>query len=262
MQKSFTPLLILFLFISFFCFSQEKSNSVVINKQVEVVEYKYEYVLVELFSSLHSSLYYPVLIHGQISERQQFFEQGRNVRAGFDIGFSQGVKAGNWALTAGISFQRYTELFSYSEYLTRQLIVQNQDGSLQAITVAVGEPVSYSRNNWLDYLKIPIGVGFYPKYFKNRMAINLQFNYHYLLSSDYMSKYSITQPAGVVAYEDFNPSFLSLSGSILYQINFYKNLSVTFEPYFDWGLNNLIDQKDLSFGMNEIGIHTGISLVY
>jgi hypothetical protein len=262
MQKFITLLLILILFNAVFCFSQEKSNPVVINKKVEVVEYNYKYVFIELFSSLHYSLYYPVLTIGSTTESQQFFEQGRNVRLGYDIGFTQTVKAGNWALTAGLFYHQYNEFFSYNEYLTRQLTIQNQDGSLQTITVAVGEPVPYSRNNRLGYLKIPVGVGFYPNYFKNKLGISLQLNYHYLLSADYMTKYSTIQPAGIIALEDFNSSFLSFSGNLLFHTKIFRNLSVTFEPYFNYGLNNLIDQKDLTFGINEIGLRTGLTICY
>lgn len=262
MQKYFTSILVFFLFNTAVSFSQEKANTIVINKQVEVIEYDYEYVFIELISSLHYSLCYPVLTYGTISESQQFFEKGRNIRPGFDVGFTQGVKAGSWALTAGISYQQYTELFSYNEYKTRDVTIQNQDGSMQTITVTDGDPITYSRNNRLGYLKIPVGVGFYPSYFKNKFGINLQFNYHYLLSSDYVSKYSIIQPASIVVLEDFNPSFLSLSGSLLVHTKIFKNLSVTFEPYFDWGINNLIDKKDLTFGVNTIGLRAGLTHFY
>jgi hypothetical protein len=262
MLKFITLLLTFLLFSSFYCFSQEKSSPIIINKKVEVVDYDYEYVFIELISSLHYSLYYPVITFGSKTENQQFFEKGRNVRPGFEIGFTQYVKSGRWAVKAGISFLQYNELFSYNEYLTRQLTIQNQDGSFQSITVATGEPVLYSRNNRLGYLKIPIGVGFYPTLFKNKLGLNLQFNYHYLLLADYKTKYSITQPAGFVSLEYFNSSFLSITGSMLIQFKLIKNLSVTFEPYFDFNLNNLIDQKDLTFGIHEIGLHTGFMLQY
>jgi len=262
MLKFIAPLLVFLFFNSAFVFSQEKSNPIVINKQVEVIDYNYKYVFIELSSSVHYSLYYPVLTFGDKSESQQFFEQGRNVRPGFEIGFTQCLKSAQWAITAGISFLRYAELFSYHEYFTRQLTIQNQDGSQQAITVILGEPVSYSRDNRLGYLKIPIGFRFYPTYFKNKLGLCLKFNYHYLLSADYMTKFSITQPAGLISFKDFNSSFLSMTGSFLIHIKLHKNLSATIEPYFDYKLNNLIDQKDLTFGMNEIGLHTDIMLCY
>jgi hypothetical protein len=262
MLKFIAPLLIHIVLIPALCFSQEKSDPVVINKKVEVVEYKYKYVFIELITSFHYSLSYPFITTGSTTENQQFFEQGRNVRLGYDIGFSQSVKAGNWAMTAGLIYHQYNEFFSYNEYLTRQLTVQNQDGSLQTITVAVGDPVAYSRNNRLGYLKIPVGVEFYPGNFKNKLGIGLQFNYHYLLSADYMTKYSTIQQAGFVALGDFNTSCFSLSGNLLYRIKIFKNLSLTFEPYFNYGLNNLSDQKDLTFGMNEIGLSTVLNLSY
>jgi hypothetical protein len=262
MQKLIAPLLVLLLFISTFCFSQEKSNSIVINKQVEVVEYDYKYVFIELFSSLHFSFYYPILTSGALSVSQQFFEQGRNIRPGFDLGLSQTVKTGNWALTAGLSYHQYNELFSYNEYSTRQITLQNQDGSLQTITVTDGDPVTYSQNNSLGYLKIPIGLSFYPNHFRNKLGINLFVNYHYLLSTNYLTKFSTIQPAGFIPSEDFNPSFFSLSGSVKVHKKIFRNFSLTLESYFDWGLNNLIDQKDLTFGLNEIGINTGFTLFY
>jgi hypothetical protein len=262
-MRKFFAMLFVFSFFNFsFCFSQEKSNHIIINKQVKVVDYNYQYVFIELISSLHCSLYYPVITVGTITENQQFFEQGRNIRPGFDFGILQTVKAGKWALIGGLSYQLYNELFSYNEYLTRQLTIQNQDGNLQTITVTQGEPVAYSRNNRLGYLKLPIGVGFYPNYFKNKLGMSLLLNYHYLLLTNYMTKYSATQPAGFIAFKNFNPSFLSLSGSILFHAKIYRNLSITIEPYFNYGLNNLIDQDDLTFGMNEIGLRTGLTLFY
>jgi hypothetical protein len=262
MLKLIAPLLVLLLLISFFCFSQEKSNFIVINKQVEVVEYDYKYVFIELSSSLHFSIYYPILTSGEISESQHFFEQGRNIRPGFDIGLSQTVKTGNWALTAGLSYHQYNDLFSYNEYSTRQITLQNQDGSLQTITVTDGDPITYSQNNSLGYLKIPIGLSFYPNHFRNKLGINLSVNYHYLMSTDYMTKYSNVQAAGLIPIEVFNSTYLSLTGSLLFHKKIFRNLSLTLEPYFDWGLNNLIDQKDLTFGIKEIGINSGFTLFY
>jgi len=197
-----------------------------------------------------------------MTESQQFFEEGRNIRTGFDFGFSQNVKFGCWALSGGISFLRYNELFSYNEYETRQLTIQNQDGTLQTVTVAEGTPVSYSRNNRLGYLKIPLGFSFYPNFFKSKLGIGILFNYHYLLSADYTTKYSTIKKAGFITPKDFNTSFLSLSGNLLFHNKIVKNLSLTIEPYFDYGLGKIINQKDLTFGMNEIGIRTGLTLSY
>jgi hypothetical protein len=262
MLKLNTPLLLLLFLISSHCFSQDKSNQIVINKQVEVIEYDYKYVYIELFSALSFSSFYPVINLGAISESQQFFEQGRNVRPGINIGLSQTIKTGNWALTSGLFYQRYNDYFYYNEYVTRQLTIQDQNGSLQTITVTDGEPVTYSRKNRLAYLKIPIGLGFYPNYFKNKFGINLSVNYHYLLSANYITKFSTTQPASLIPLEDFNSSYLSLSGSVLFHKKIIRNLSITLEPFFNLGLNNLIDQKDLTFGINEIGLRTGFTLFY
>lgn len=261
MQKFFILLFLLF-FSSELCFSQVKSNPVVVNRQVEVVEYDYDYIFMEFFSGVSCSSYYPILSLGQISNSQSFFEEGRNIRPGFDVGFSHGVKVGRWALNTGIFFQRYTEFFSYSEYETRNVILQNEDGSEQITTVAVGEPISFTRNNNLHYLKIPLALSYFPKRFNNLIGFSVEANYQYLLSADYMTKHSVLKPASLLLINDFNRTVLSLSGCVLINWTIRKNLSLTIEPYFGWGIKNVIDRPDLTFGINTIGLRTGFSYSY
>jgi len=261
MQK-FRILLFLLFFSSELCFSQVKPNPVVVNRQVEVVEYDYDYVFFEFFSEFSYSSYYPVLSFGKISERQSFFEEGRNVRPGFDVGFSQGVKVDKWVLNTGIFFQRYSEFFSYSEYETRNVILQNQDGSEQITTVAVGEPMPLSHDNNLYYLKIPLTLSYTPKLFNKLVGFSLEANYQYLLSADYMTKYSLLKPASFLLTNDFNRSILSLSGGVFINLTIRKHLSFTIEPYFGWGIKNVIDSPDLTFGINTIGLRTGFSYYY
>jgi hypothetical protein len=243
-------------------FPQGNTNSVIINKKVEVVDYDYEYVYVDFLSSVVFSIYYPFLAIETPSVRQQFFEKGRNIRPGYELGVQQGIKVGSWVLYSGVSCQNYTEYFSYSEYPIRQVTIQEMDGSLHAIQVADGDPVQYSRFNRLNYLTIPVCLSYYPKVLKGLFGLTVEGKYHYLLSSDYVAKFSIIEPVMTIGKQEFNPSFFSLAGSISYHQKLYKNFSVTIEPYFSLGLSKLIEQKDLTFGMDAIGLNTRFYLVY
>jgi hypothetical protein len=254
--------LLLVILLAQLAFSQERKPPVVINKQVEVVDYDYEYVYVELISSATFSSFYPLLSVSNPSEKQQFFEQGRNIRPGIEVGFHQSIKAGSWALSAGIGYQWYNELFAYNEYATKEVTVQGDDGSQHTLLVAVGSPVSYSRYNQLGYLKIPIGLSYFPKLLNDKLGITLQGNYNYLLVADYLAKFAITDPATNIGYERFTPSFLSLTGKVSFQQKLFRNITLTAEPYFTMGFGNLIEQDDLRFGMNAAGLEVSFSIGY
>lgn len=246
------------LFVSINCFSQEEEKQVVVNKHVKVVEYDYKCVYVDFFSEAGFSVSYPIITIGQPSENQQFFEQGRNIRPGYEFGFSQGVKAGCWAIDAGIYFQHYGELLSYYEYATRQVTIQEADGTLTPIQVTDGDPRLLSYNNSLGYLKIPLEVSYYPELLRNKLGFSLGGNLHYLLTADYMTKYSASTQAGLLNKNDFNTTCFSLSGTISWYWNFDKNFSLKLEPYADFWLQNLIDKQDITFGVNILGIRISV----
>jgi hypothetical protein len=260
MRRCFVLLLVL-LFAQL-ALSQERKPPVVINKQVEVVDYDYEYVYVELISSVNISSYYPLLTVSNPSVRQQFFEQGRNIRPCIEVGFQQSIKAGSWALSAGIGYQMYNEFFSYNEYETKEVTVQGDDNLLRTLLVAVGGPVPYSRDNQLGYLTIPIGLSYFPKRLNDKMGITLQGNFNYLLNADYMAKFSITDQATKIGYEHFTPSFFSLTGKLSFHQKLVKNRSLTAEPYVTIGFRKLIEMDDLRFGMNSAGLQLSFSIGY
>jgi hypothetical protein len=254
--------LLLVLFFTQLAFSQEQKPPVLINKQIEIVDYDYEYVYVEFISSVTLSTYYPFLSVRNPSERQQFFEQGRNIRPGIEIGFHQHLKAGSWALSAGIGYQLYNELFAYNEYTTKEITVLEDDGLLHTLLVAVGSPVSYSRYNHLGYLTLPIGLSYFPKQMNDKLGITFQGNYNFLLVADYLAKFSITEPAKNIGYENFIPSFFSLTGKLSFHQALFRNISIAVEPYVTVRLRKLIDLEDLRFGMNSAGLQVSFSIGY
>jgi len=254
--------LLLVLLFAQLAFSQERKPPVVINKQVEVIDYDYEYVYVELISSVTVSSFYPLLSVSNPSVTQQFFEQGRNIRPGIEVGFQQRIKARSWALSAGIGYQLYNELFSYNEYVTKEVTVQGDDASQHTLLVAVGSPLSYSRYNRLGYLTIPIGLSYFPTQLNDKLGVTLQGNYNYLLVADYLAKFSITDPATKIGYERFTPSFFSLTGKLSFHRKLVRNISIAAEPYFTIGLRKLIEMDDLRFGMNSVGLQVSFSIGY
>lgn len=245
-----------------FSFAQEKPTPVIINKQIEVVEYDCQYVLVEFLSSIKFSTYYPLLTIAEPSVGQQFFEEGRNIRPGYEIGFEQGFTFGSWAISSGVYYLNYNEYFSYHEYPTRQVTIQEMDGTQRIIQVADGEPLLYSRYNRLDYLKVPLCLSYCPLRLEGKLWFNLELNYHYLLASDYMAKFSIIEPVMTLPKSAFNSSFYSMSASVLYHQKIYKRINSTIEPYFNLGLGNLVYKEYLTFGMDAIGIRLGFSFFY
>jgi hypothetical protein len=228
---------------------------------VKVIKYNYEYVYVEFSSGIHYSSFYPMLVLGQPSSQQQYFENGRNIRLGTKIDFTQCIKIDEWCLGTGISYMNYHELFSYNEYEIRQVTIQDQDGSLRTETVAVGEPVPYKRRNQLGYLVFPIKLEYYPEKLTG-LGLGVSFNFHRLITADYMVKYAINQPAVSISTDQFHPWFYSFSVNFVYQHKVFKNLYASIEPYFEMSIKNLADQPDLSFGLNSAGLRTGFALYY
>lgn len=262
MRELFILLFCVLLLFSLTGFSQKKPAPVVIKKNIEVVEYDYNYIYVEFISSSFFSANYPMLILDQPTLRQQSFEQGRNIRPGFEFGITQRVKMGSWALSTGLSFQNYNEQFSYNEYTFRQATIQAPDGTTQSIQIAEGDPVSKSHNNYLNYLKIPFIVSFYPSVFKDKISVNIEGNYSYLLASSYLAKFSVNEPVKTISQQEFNPSCISIGGSVSYHQKIFKNNYIDMEPFFKIGLNKIIDSNDLNFRINTIGLKTIISIAY
>ncbi|HNW50885.1 MAG TPA: hypothetical protein PKH79_07380 [Prolixibacteraceae bacterium] len=262
MRELFILLFSVLLLFSSSVFSQKKPTPVVIKKNIEVVEYDYNYIYVEFISSAFFSANYPMLILDQPTLRQQSFEQGRNIRPGYEIGMIQRIKMGAWALSTGLSFQNYNEHFSYNEYTFRQVTIQAPDGTAQSIQIAEGDPVSKSHNNDLNYLKIPFIVSFYPTVFKERISINIEGNYSYLVTSSYLAKFSVNEPVKTIARQEFNPSLFSIGGSVCYHQKIFRNNFIDMEPFFKIGLNKIIDSNNLNFRINTIGLKTSFSIAY
>lgn len=248
-------LFILFIISSSYTFSQEKQEPVILNKKIEIVDYQYDYLYFEFFSSFSFSVSYPTIITDQsLSPRQQFFEYGRNKRPGIEFGFSQGLKLESLSLSLGIYLKQYNELFSYLEYTTQKVIVDDPNGLPQEILVVVGSPTQSSASNRLNYLKIPVGLAWFPKSLHQKIGLKTSFNFHYLLTADYLAKFSTTEPSVSLKRNDFNSSCLSVEGAMIFPVLVSKKISMQIEPYWDIQLNTTIRTNDFLFRMNTLGL--------
>jgi hypothetical protein len=261
-MKSLNTLLLL-LTISLSAFPQEDKGQVIVKNKVEVVEYDYDYLYFEFFSSFSFSANYPIpSLPGQPSLRQQFFEEGRNERMGFDFGYTQGITLGQVSFSLGLFFQQYNEYFSCFEYNTQKVTIQEQDGSLRELTIATGDPVPWADNNRLNYIKVPFELTYSPKWLSKPIGLRATINYHYLLSANYHAQFSIVEPVNPLSEELFSNSYYSLGGSAFYQFILSKNTSLQLEPYFQYSFNPLIKTEELSFGINALGVRVNCIFNY
>jgi hypothetical protein len=260
-------IIIIFLLLSFLilsyndCIGQEAVAPVVITKKVEVVDYEYNYIMVELRSSIDFSVFYPYHTMQGTTPSQLYFEEGRNARPSFDVGVKQTVKLNNWSVTTGISFQRVNELFSYNEYSFQNVTVQDENGNIRLVHLAIGEPIVYTQDNNLNYLVAPLKIAYSPLTLKDKLSIGIQGNFHYLLSSYYWAKFSLPNAAEEIS-ENFNPFFFSITANSSFNIKLSKKISAEIEPYYSVGLSPIIDSNELSFSLNCLGVCTRFNLNY
>jgi len=255
--------LLLLLAISLSGFPQEEQGQIILKKKVEVVEYDYDYLYFDFFSSFSFSANYPIIsIIGLPGSRQQFFEAGRNERLGIDFGYSQGMTLGQVSFSLGLFFLQYNEYFSCFEYNTQKVMVQEQDGSIRELTLAIGEPKPWSATNRLNYLKIPFELSYNPQWRSRPLGLKVSVNYQNLISADYHAKFSITEPVFPISKEHFSSSCLSLGSSVFYRFPISKNTSLQLEPYFCYTFNPLIKIEDLSFRINTLGVRINCVFSY
>ena len=243
-------------------FAQQQKLPVVITEKVELVEYEYEYLYVEFATSAIVSTYFPIYRTQTPSSEQLFFEAGRNERLGFELGIQQSFSIEKFSFSTGLEFQQFYENFSYGEYQTREVEFYNGEGMLELRTVAIGDPVVTSTLNQLSYLKIPVQLAYKVKLRKTNFNFLAGINYHRLVFSTFKTKYSLNRPAANLKIQDFNPSYFSISAGISLTSKLSDKLDLIYGPYFNYGLNNIIDQDELCFGLSHIGIKLILSMPY
>lgn len=249
-----------FLLMVFGSYAQNVSETAIINRKVEVVEYEYTPVYWGLQTSASFGLFYPFVINKGESGKQQFFENGRNVRLGFIYGIEQGLNVENWAITAGISYQQYNENFTYFEYKTENVVIQDAAGNIRQVQLALGDPVLYSRDNYLGYMVCPIKIAYYPNLYQKKIRFSLQGDFKYLLRSDYMGKFSLSDPLSNV--EGFSRYLYAVNVAIAYRLKVSKQLAVLVEPMFSFSLNDQIKTPDFSFKANYLCVNISLSVNY
>lgn len=255
--------LILFLLILSYnnCIGQEPVAPVIINKKVEVVDYEYNYVMVELCSSFDVSVFYPFHSMQGTTPSQLFFKEGLNARPSLDIGVKQTIKLNNWSITTGISFQRVNELFSYNEYSFQNVTIQDENGNIRPMQLAIGEPVINTQDNNLNYFVAPLKIAYSPLPLKDKLCVGIQGNFHYLLFSEYWAKFSLLGEASEIS-EKFNSFYFSISLNSSFIVILSEKISAEIEPYYSVGLSPIIDSNELSFSLNCVGVCTRFNLNY
>ena len=246
----------------FSALAQQGDDPVVIKKKVEVVDYNYEYLYLEFVSSAYFSTFFPTFRIKNASTAQLYFEDGRNARLGIDFGFLQSVKVEKLSVSTGIGYQLINENFSYGEYQTRQVEVQQPDGTYQMMNIAYGTPQMYSHLNQLGYLKIPLTFNYRGTLFKNDFLCSFGINYHRLVFASYMAKFTVSEPAEIFSFQKFNPSNYSFTGEIFLHKKLKENININVGPYVNYWMNDLIQQKQLTYGLRVSGIKLIVSFQY
>jgi hypothetical protein len=249
-----------FLLLVFGSHAQNVSETTIINRKVEVVEYEYTPVYWGLQTSASFGLFYPFVINKGESGKQQYFENGRNVRPGFMFGIEQTLNVENWAITAGIAYQQYNENFSYFEYKTENIVIQDAAGNIKQVQLALGDPVLFSRDNYLGYMVSPIKIAYYPDLFQKKVRFLLQGDFKYLLRTDYKGKFSLSEP--LITVEGFNRYLYAVNMAFAYRFRLAKNLSVLIEPLYSFSLNDQIKRSDFSFKVDYVCLNIYLSVNY
>lgn len=243
-------------------FAQPQKHAVVISEKVEVIEYEYEYFYIEYATAVSFSSFYPLYQLNSPSGEQLFFEDGKNERLGFEAGIQQSIKIDRWSFSTGLEYQQINEYFSYGEYQTREVEIQNNSGENEIISVAIGEAVVTTHLNQLGYLKIPVQINYQLKLLKSGLCFSAGMNYHRLIFSNYFTKFSLNKPAEALSNQYFNSSYFSFSGGFSITKNINETIKMKIGPYFNYGLSNLIDQDNLSYGLSYFGINLTIVKSY
>lgn len=240
--------------------AQNATGSKIIRKKVEVVEYEYTQVYWGLQTSASFGLFYPFVLNKGNSQRQLYFENGRNVRAGFRFGIEQSLNIGNWEFAAGISYQQYNENFSYFEYKTENVVIQDAAGNFRQVQLAMGDPVLNSRENYLGYMVSPFKISYFPELFREKIRFSLQADFKYLLRNDYMGKFSLSEPLSNV--EGFNRYLYAVNMAVAYRLNVANKVAVLLEPMYSYSFKNQINTSDFLFKANYFCVNIYISANY
>jgi hypothetical protein len=249
-----------FLLLVFGSYAQNVSETAIINKKVEVVEYEYTPVYWGLQTSTSFGLFYPIVLKKGNSGKQLFFENGRNLRPGFIFGIEQGLNVGNWKFSAGISYLQYNENFTYFEYKIENVEIQDAAGNIRQVQLALGNPVLNSRDNYLGYMVSPIKISYYPEMFREKIKLSLQADFKYLLRNDYKAKFSLMEPLSNV--EDFNRNLFAVNVAVAYRVKVANKLAFLVEPMYSYSLNNQINNPDFSFKANYLCVNISLSVNY